>query len=104
MFDFGFAELFVIFAVGILVVGPKDIPALLQNLGKGVRRIQYMKYALSQQFEEFMKDNDLNEVRHLSVDPMGNNTRDKTPQTEMTPLAVDQNGEPIETTPEEKKP
>ena len=70
MFDFGFAELFVIIAVAVFVIGPKDIPGLLQNMGRMVRRLQYIRFSLTQQFDDFMHEHDLNEVRHLSVDPL----------------------------------
>ena len=95
MFDFGFAELAVIIAVAVFVIGPKDIPALLHNLGRGVRRLQYMKFALSQQFDDFMAENDLNEIRKMSVDPMAQKGKAES-NDEMMPLKVDQNGEPIE--------
>lgn len=72
MFEFGFTELCLIVVVAVFVIGPKDIPGLLQTLGRTARRLQYMKFALSQQFEDFMKANDLNEIRHFSVDPMDN--------------------------------
>ncbi len=63
MFDFGLAELLLIAAIAILVMGPKEIPTILFNLGRLVRRLQYVRYAFSQQFEDFMKANDLEELR-----------------------------------------
>ena len=74
MFDFSFAELLLIMAVIVFVIGPKDIPGVLKSIGQGVRRLQYIRYAMSQQFEDFMKEHDLNEVRHLSVDPLSEQT------------------------------
>jgi sec-independent protein translocase protein TatB len=70
MFDFGFAELFLIIAVAVFFIGPKELPGLMQSLGRGVRRLQYIRYALSQQFEDFMREHELNEVRHFSHDPI----------------------------------
>ena len=70
MFDFGFAELFVIIAAAVFLVGPKDIPGLLRGFGQGIRRLQYIRYSMSQQFEDFMREHDLNEIRHFSVDPL----------------------------------
>jgi sec-independent protein translocase protein TatB len=63
MFDFGWAELLVIAAVAVLVIGPKELPAIMFTLGRLARRLQYMRFALSQQFEDFMLQNDLNELR-----------------------------------------
>lgn len=88
MFEFGFTELCLIVVVAVFVIGPKDIPGLLQTLGRTARRLQYMKFALSQQFEDFMKVNDLNEIRHFSVDPMDNvNEKDADESLLMAPAS-----------------
>lgn len=62
MLDFGWAELFLVVAVAIFVIGPKDIPGVMAGLGRLFRRFQYMKYAVSQQFDQFM---DVADVRDL---------------------------------------
>ncbi len=54
MFDISFAELFTILVVAIVVVGPKDVPKILYGLGRIVRRLNYMRFSLSQQFDSFM--------------------------------------------------
>lgn len=63
MMDFGWSELVVIIAVAVLVIGPDELPAVMQTLGRIVRRFQYIKYALSQQFEDMMHDADLDDLR-----------------------------------------
>ena len=63
MMDFGWAELVVIIAVAVLVIGPDEIPAVMRTLGRIVRRFQYIKYAISQQFEEMMGDADIDDLR-----------------------------------------
>jgi len=59
MLDFGFAELIVIMAVAVLVIGPQDIPKIMLTLGRVFRRLQYIRYAFTQQFEDFLKDAEL---------------------------------------------
>ncbi len=61
--DFGWAELFLIMAVAVLVIGPDEIPSLMRGLGNLVRRFQYMKYAISRQFDEFMDLGDVEDLR-----------------------------------------
>ena len=56
MLDFGWAELFMIAAVAVFVIGPKEIPTLMRSLGRLMRRLQYIKYSISNQFDEFMGD------------------------------------------------
>lgn len=55
MFDFGWAELLLIAAIALFVIGPKDIPAIAYQIGKVFRRLRYMQYALTGQFDDFMQ-------------------------------------------------
>jgi sec-independent protein translocase protein TatB len=61
--DFGFAELLVIIAIAVLVIGPSEIPTLMVALGRVVRRLQYIRFAISEQFEDFMNEADMNGLR-----------------------------------------
>ncbi len=63
MLDFSWAELLLIIAVAVLVIGPKEIPVVMRSLGRIVRRLQYVRFAFSQQFDDFMKEHDLEELR-----------------------------------------
>ncbi len=63
MLDFGFPELLVIITLTILVIGPKELPVLMRGLGRVVRRLQYVRFAVSQQFEDFMRESDLDDIR-----------------------------------------
>ena len=63
MLDFGWPELFLIIAITVLVVGPDDIPKVMVALGRIFRRFQYIKYAISQQFEDVMRDADMDDIR-----------------------------------------
>lgn len=61
--DFSWAELFVIIALGVILVGPDEIPKVMVTLGRIVRRLQYMRYAVTQQFDDIMRDADLDDIR-----------------------------------------
>ncbi len=63
MLDFGWAELVILVAVAVFVVGPKDIPNLMYGLGRLVRRFQYIRFAVSQQFDDIMNAGDIEELR-----------------------------------------
>lgn len=63
MLDFGWAELLIIVAVAVFVIGPKDIPNIMYGLGRIMRRIQYIRYAVSQQFDDIMNSGDIEELR-----------------------------------------
>jgi sec-independent protein translocase protein TatB len=59
MFDFGFAELMLVMGLVIVVMGPNEIPVIMRGLGRLVRRIQYVRFAISNQFDDFMREHDL---------------------------------------------
>lgn len=63
MFDIGWSEILVIVVVAVLVIGPKDIPNILYQVGRFFRRFQYMRFAMSQQFDELLKSGDIEELR-----------------------------------------
>lgn len=63
MFDVGWSEILVIVLVAVLVIGPKDIPKIMYQVGRFFRRLQYVRFAMSQQFDEILKAGDIEELR-----------------------------------------
>ena len=63
MLDFGWAELLIIVAVAIFVIGPKDIPNIMLGLGRIMRRFQYIRFAMTRQFDELMRSADIDDLR-----------------------------------------
>ncbi len=63
MLDFSWSELMVVIVVAVLAVGPKQLPEVLHGLGRIVRRLQYMRFAMTKQFDDFMEQSDLKELR-----------------------------------------
>ena len=63
MLELGWSEIFVIVALAILLVGPKELPVVMRAMGQVFRRLYYIKYAFSRQFEDFMRETDLDELR-----------------------------------------
>lgn len=68
MFDVSWSELLLVIVVAVVAIGPKQIPDVLYGLGRLVRRLQYMRFAMSKQFEDFMEQNDLNTIRQFRDD------------------------------------
>jgi len=69
MLDFSWIEFLTIVIIGVLVLGPKDLPAILYQLGKIVRRLQYMRFALSNQFDDFMQQAELQDPKKQYQQP-----------------------------------
>lgn len=63
MFGIGWSELLLIILVAVLVIGPKDIPKALYHIGRFSRRLQYMKFAMTQQFDDILRAGDIEELR-----------------------------------------
>ncbi len=63
MFGISWPELLLVVVIAVFVIGPKDIPNILYQVGRFFRRIQYMKFAMSQQFDDLLKSGDIEELR-----------------------------------------
>ena len=61
--DIGGTELLVIAAVALIVVGPKDLPALLRKLGQFVGRMRGMASEFRASFDEMARQSELDELR-----------------------------------------
>jgi sec-independent protein translocase protein TatB len=63
MFDIGWSELLVIAVVAIVVVGPKDLPRLMRTFGHYMGKVRRMASDFQRQFEDAVRDSELDEVR-----------------------------------------
>ncbi|MCB1682759.1 MAG: hypothetical protein KDI61_13190 [Alphaproteobacteria bacterium] len=63
MLDVGWQELLLIAALAVLLVGPEELPKVMVFFGRIARRLHYVKYALTQQFEDLMREADLDDIR-----------------------------------------
>ncbi|MDX2203315.1 MAG: Sec-independent protein translocase protein TatB [Hyphomicrobiaceae bacterium] len=63
MIDFTSSKLLILGLVALMVIGPKDLPALLRTIGKYVGLIKRHANDFRAQFEEAMRDSELAEIR-----------------------------------------
>lgn len=63
MFDIGWAEMMVIAVVAIVVVGPKELPGMLRTFGKTMGKVRRMSRDFQRQFDDALKEADLDDVR-----------------------------------------
>ena len=64
MFDFDASKLLIIGVVALIVIGPKDLPRVLRQVGQMVTRIRRMAGEFQGQFMEAMKEADLQDLRN----------------------------------------
>ena len=64
MFDLGWQELFVIGTVTLIVVGPKDLPKLLNKVGKVFGKIKQVSREFYDQINETAEFEELNNMKN----------------------------------------
>ena len=65
MFEVGFSELLLIFAIALIVLGPQRLPKLAQQVGRWVGRAR----AMARQFREQLEDEASSFESKMSIDP-----------------------------------
>ena len=63
MLDMSWGEILVIGAVALIVIGPKDLPKALRTVGQMTTKIRRMAGEFQSQFNEAMREAELDEVR-----------------------------------------
>ncbi len=63
MLDLGWSELLVVAVIALIVVGPKELPALLRTIGKVLKALRSQANEFRSHFDNAMKDTGLEEVR-----------------------------------------
>jgi|GEM_PF-1953200 len=81
MFDLSFAEIIVIAFVGLIVVGPNEIPSVVRAVVKAVRSLKHWLSGIKQQVADAIELDELQEVadevkdatgKHFILDDEGN--------------------------------
>ena len=69
MFDLGWQELFIIGTVTLIVVGPKDLPKLLNKVGKVFGKIKQVSREFYDQINETAEIEELNNLnKHTNLE------------------------------------
>ena len=63
MLDIGWSELAVIGVVALVVIGPKELPKTLKQVGGWVRNARQLAWEFQQQWEQMARDTELAEVK-----------------------------------------
>ena len=64
MFDLGWQEIFIIGTVTLIVVGPKDLPKLLNKVGKVFGKIKQVSREFYDQINETAEIEELNKLQN----------------------------------------
>ncbi len=68
MFGLGFGEVLIVLALALIFIGPKKLPELARNLGRGLREFQRAKDDLFQQVGQIDAEDASPRQNQLGVD------------------------------------
>jgi sec-independent protein translocase protein TatB len=78
MFEVGFTELLLIFALALVVLGPEKLPKLAQQVGRWVGRAR----AMARQFRDQLEEEAHNLETKVSIDPEIDTSLDSKPKAQ----------------------
>jgi sec-independent protein translocase protein TatB len=80
MFDLTSSKLLILAVVALIVVGPKDLPALMRTVGRYMGMIRRQANEFRAQFEDAMRDVELADLKK-EVEKLGEDARDTLNET-----------------------
>ncbi len=78
MFDISWTEFLLIGIVALIVIGPKELPAVMRTIGQWTRKIRNMAADFQRQFEQEMREAELSDLKK-EVDDIGQNIKSYDP-------------------------
>jgi sec-independent protein translocase protein TatB len=78
MFDISWSEFLLIGIVALVVIGPKELPAVMRTLGQWTRKVRGMASEFQNQFQEAMREAEMADLKK-QVDDMAQGVTDIDP-------------------------
>jgi sec-independent protein translocase protein TatB len=78
MFDISWTEFLLIGVVALIVIGPKELPAVMRSLGQWTRKIRSMAADFQNQFHEAMREAEMADLKK-QVDDMASSVKSYDP-------------------------
>ena len=78
MFDISWSEFLLIGIVALIVIGPKELPAVMRTLGQWTRKVRSMASEFQNQFQEAMREAEMTDLKK-QVDDMARDVTDVDP-------------------------
>jgi sec-independent protein translocase protein TatB len=74
MFDLGWGKIVIIAVIALVVIGPKELPAVLRTVGQWMGKIRRMAAEFQGQFQEAMREAEMADLKK-SIDSITDATR-----------------------------
>jgi sec-independent protein translocase protein TatB len=78
MFDISWTEFLLIGVVALVVIGPKELPAVMRTMGQWTRKVRGMASDFQNQFQEAMREAEMADLKK-QVDDMARDVKDMNP-------------------------
>lgn len=78
MFDISWSEFLLIGIVALIVIGPKELPAVMRTLGQWTRKVRAMAADFQNQFQEAMREAEMADIKN-EVDDLAHQVRSADP-------------------------
>jgi len=78
MFDISWSEFLLIGVVALIVIGPKELPAVMRTLGQWTRKVRSMASDFQNQFHEAMREAEMADLKK-EVDDLAHDVRNLDP-------------------------
>jgi sec-independent protein translocase protein TatB len=82
MFDISWTEFLLIGVVALIVIGPKELPAVMRSLGQWTRKIRSLAADFQNQFHEAMREAEMADLKK-QVDDMASDVKEYDPLKEV---------------------
>lgn len=63
MFDIGWQELFIVAILGIIVIGPKDLPRAIRTVTQAIRKLRGLASDFQSSLDEVAREAELDDIR-----------------------------------------
>ncbi len=110
IFDVGWGELVLIGIVALIVIGPKELPAVLRTVGQAMTKVRRMAAEFQGQFQEAMREAEMAELKQ-HFDSIQDAAKDihsfdpvSTVRNQIEGAAGDKPADPVPPAPTEKPP
>src|SRR6204780_4619291 len=78
MFDISWTEFMLIGVVALIVIGPKELPAVLRTVGQWTRKVRSMAADFQSQFQEAMREAEMGDLKK-QVDDLAHDVKNFDP-------------------------
>jgi sec-independent protein translocase protein TatB len=68
MLEIGWTKLVIVGVVALIAIGPKELPAVLRNVGRWIGTIRRMKAEFQSQFQEVLREAEMEDLKKHAED------------------------------------